>query len=234
MNKKFAFLLFLLNVDLLAQRVWEARGKVLYEDAAGRQTDLGIGFNPVASRDGRVFYLGGHPFDYGEEFDCSKQETKNWVSVFDPKTMMQRTLFDRELPFETSLGFCIFEQMQISSDGSVLYLVSPVSATSGSMAIIRVRDGAISYVHGVNSVYIIERGPHADELIYQRRVWGRSADDGLEYPHYPFIHARPDGVQIAEISDEYFTVGGNDRVPILRQYLRKIGGTIAVNGQKLP
>jgi len=51
---------------------------------------------------------------------------------------------------------------------------------------------------------------------------------------YPFIHAAADGQPIKEISDEFFTVGGHDKVPILRQYLRYIGGTINVNGKTLP
>jgi hypothetical protein len=110
----------------------------------------------------------------------------------------------------------------------VLYLVSPVYATSGSLAIVNLSRGSISYVPGVIMVYVIETGPHRDELIFQRRIYD------LEHPGYPLVHARADGQQITEISNEYFTVGGNDEVPLLRSYLRKIGGTITVNGHRLP
>lgn len=124
--------------------------------------------------------------------------------------------------------------MQLSYDRSVLYLVSPVYATSGSLAIINLAQGSISYVPGVNMVYVIQTGPHRDELIYQRRIWHKSVADGLAYPGYPLAHAHADGRQITEISNECFTVGGNDEVPLLRKYLRQLGGTITVNGRKLP
>jgi hypothetical protein len=102
------------------------------------------------------------------------------------------------------------------------------------LAIIHLSTGAVNYVPGVNFVYVIETGTHRDELIYQRRIWQNSPLDGLEYPGYPLVHARPDGQQIAEISNEYLTVGRDDEVPILRRYLRGLGGTITVEGRKLP
>jgi len=46
-----------------------------------------------------------------------------------------------------------------------LYLVSPVYATSGSMAISRFPQKTITYVPGVNFVYVIETGLHRAELI---------------------------------------------------------------------
>ena len=232
---RISFLTLLLASGLMAQRAFEASGKVIYEDAQWNRTNLGVGFNPVLSQDGRVALLRGRSFGYGERFDCDKSENKNWVSVYNPATKTERVLFDRVVPFDGGRWkFCVFEQMQLSYDGSVLYLVSPVYATSGSLAIILLARGSITYVPGVNLVYIIETGPHRDELIYQRRIWHKSAEDRLEGPGYPFVHARADGQQITEISNEYFTVGGNDEVPLLRKYLRKIGGTITVNGQKLP
>ncbi len=123
--------------------------------------------------------------------------------------------------------------MQLSRDGSVLYLVSPIYATSGSLAILNLAGGSVVYVPGVMSVYVIENGSHRDELIYVRRMFHTAGHD-VESPTYPFIHARADGKQIAEISNEFFTVGGNDQVPLLRKYLRSIGGTITVDGKKLP
>ena len=160
---------------------------------------------------------------------------KNWIAMYNPVAKRESTIFDRALRFDRAgIAFCVFEQMQLSHDRSTLYLVSPVSATSGSLAIVKLATGSVSYVHGVNSVYVIETGLHRDELIYERRVWHTAPGDEVGYPDYPFIHARVDGTQIAEISDEYFTVGGNDQAPILRQYLRKLDGTITVNGRRLP
>ena len=56
----------------------------------------------------------------------------------------------------------------------------------------------------------------------------------MALPVYPIIYARANGEQIAEISNESLTQGGNYEAPILRAYLSKIGGTITLNGRKLP
>ena len=75
--------------------------------------------------------------------------------------MLEKTIFDRPLEYDgrESLAFCVFEQMQLSHDGSVLYLVSPEYATSGSLAIINLSRGAVTFVPGINLVYVIETGP---------------------------------------------------------------------------
>jgi len=226
-------LTLLLASNLPAQRAFEANGEVISEDVRGTRTNLGKGFSPTLMSDGRVALLRGRLFDYGERFDCNKREARNWVSIYNPVTKTESTLFDRSIPFD-GLNFCVFEQLQLSPGGSVLYLVSPVYATSGSLAIVDLARGSIAYVPGVNTVYVIGSGAHRGDLIYQRRVWQKSDGGTREHPAYPFIHARPDGQQIAEIADEFFTVGGNGEVPILRSYLRKIGGTITVKGHTLP
>jgi hypothetical protein len=226
---RIGFLALLLSSALLAQRAFEVGGAVVYEDAHGKRTSLGIGFNPVLTHDGRVAWLRGPKFGYGDQ-DCSK--AANWVLLYDPATKAEKVLFDKPIFFnEGKWKFCTFEQMQLSYDRSVLYLVSPVYATAGSLAIVHLAGGPITYVPGVNFVYVIETGPHRDELIYQRRIWPKSA----EHPEYPLIHARADGRQIAEISNECLSCGGNnDEVPVLRKYLGKLGGSITMNGQKFP
>jgi hypothetical protein len=219
-----------------AQRVFEQGNKVIYEDASKQRTDLGVGFDPILMAGGEVVFVRGKRYGYGEEFDCTRPETKNWVAKYDPQTLKETKVFDRPIHYDGpgSLGFCAFEQMQISYEGSVLYLLASTYATSGNLAIVNLTSGSLSFVPGVIAVFVIESGPHQNELVYQRRVWRKSPNDGLEYPSYPFIHALADGRQITEISDENFTVGGNDKVPVLRKYLREIDGTIHANGQKLP
>lgn len=145
-------------------------------------------------------------------------------------------LFDHPIPFEAGNGpFCAFELMQLSHDAHTLYLVGSVYATSGSLAIISLPKGPIKYVPGVNEVYVIQTGTHRDELIYVLRVYHKSANAG-EYPAYPFIHARADGQPIREVSNEWGGQGNmpHDKMPLLRNYLRRIGGTISVNGETLP
>jgi hypothetical protein len=212
----------------MAQRVFERDGNVVYQDAEKQKINLGKGLSPVLTADGKVALIRRRRFFYGDSFDCSHTDTKNWIALYDPTTRKEKTIFNRSLDYDRDgIRFCIFEQIQLSHDGSTLYLVSPVYATSGSLAIVNLARGAVTYVPGVNEVYVIETGPHRDELVYVRRVFKDSAT-------YPFIHARADGEVIAEISNESFTVGGNDKVPLLRAYLRKLDGTITVNGRRLP
>jgi hypothetical protein len=161
---------------------------------------------------------------------------KNWVARYDLTTGQESRLFDRPIKYDgpESLGFCVFSQMLLSHDGSMLCLLAMTYATSGNLAVIRLASGSMSFVPGVIAVFLIEGGSHQDELIYQRRIYRKSPDDGTEYPAYPLIHTRADGQQIREISNENFTVEGNDKMPILREYLREINGRIHANGQQLP
>ena len=106
----------------------------------------------------------------------------------------------------------------------------PGAATSGLLAIINLQTGGITQVDGVNEVYVIRGGPSEGDLIYSRRLLRKSSNDELEYPYYPFIHAKPDGSQIAIISDESFEAGGTAQNPILRAYLRRLQGRIYVQG----
>jgi hypothetical protein len=228
-------LFFVLVTNLMAQRALERDDHVFYEDVGKHKVNLGIGFSPVITGDGNVALVRGRRFFYGEPFDCSHTETKNWIVLYDPLTRQQKTIFDHPIDYDgRGIAFCIFEQMQLSHDGSTLYLVCPVYATCGSLAIVKLAGRSVVYVPGVMSIYVIETGPHRDELVYVRRILHKPTKHDVESPTYPFIHARADGEQIAEISNESFTVGGNDQVPQLRGYLRKLDGTITVNGRKLP
>src|ERR1700693_317781 len=176
-----------LAMNLDAQRALEVHGNVIYEDVGKHKINLGKGFSPVLTADGKVAFLRGRKFYYGELFDCSHAEGKNWIVLYDPATMREKTIFNRSLDYDgRGLYFCIFEQMQLSRDGSVLYLVSPIYATSGSLAILNLAGGSVVYVPGVMSVYVIENGPHRDELIYVRRMFHTAGHD-VESPTYPFI-----------------------------------------------
>jgi len=221
--------------NLAAQRAFETGGQVVYQDTQGRRVDLGAGFSPVLTAQGKIAFIRGRRFAYGETFDCRDAKKKNWIALYDPATEQEKTLFDRALDFDgRGIPFCVFEQMGLSHDASMLYLLSPANAASESLALVNLARGSIAYVPDVESVYVIETGPHRDELIYVQRVMHKSAKRRLPFPAYPIIHARANGEQIAEISNESLTAGGDGRVPMLKAYLSKIGGTITVNGRKLP
>jgi hypothetical protein len=219
----------------MAQRAIESGGDVVYMDAKRNRTNLGAGFSPVSMQDGRVAFLRGRKFGYGEKFDCAHKESRNWVELYNPADRSDTVLFDQTVPFDGGKWkFCVFSQMQMSPDGTTLYLVASVYATSGSLAIIRLNSGTISYVPGVNMVFVIEAGSHRGELICQRRMWHSAPTEQGRYPYYPFVHARADGTLIRVLAEEFFTVGGGTDTPVLKAYLRRIGGSIHVNGDLFP
>src|SRR5262249_49286305 len=173
-------------------RAFEKDSDVIYEDVKSNQTNLGRAFNPIMTAAGKVVMIRGPRLEgQNADFDCNNREKKNWVVIYDPATKKETTLFERTIPFgDGKFPFCIYDQMQLSPDGRTLYLVSPVYATSGSMAIVHLPQQTITYVPGVNNVYVIETGPHRGELIYDKRTYKRDVGDtrgSLSSPHYPFI-----------------------------------------------
>lgn len=229
-------LLLLLAPSLLAQRAFERRGHVIYEDSGGHRSDLGVGFSPVLTQSGEVALVRGRLLPYGEHFDCRHKNTRNWIAVYSPVTGTEKVLFDRPLRFERGgLPFCVFERMQLSPDESTLYLVAAVYATSGSLAIVPLQQGTVTFVPGVCDIYVIINGSHRGELLYQRRMYPElhiPGDKG-RYPYYPFVHARADGKPIRVVADEFPRDGVFDG-PRVARYLRSLGGQIILNGQAFP
>ena len=230
--RSVAALLLVYAPTLMGQRVFEKGQNVIYEDDRKNRINLGPGFNPVFTEEGRVAMIRGRRIGYGEPFDCKHKDSKNWISVYDPATRTEKVLFNRSLSFgRQGFLYCVFEQMQLSPDGGILYLVSPVYATSGSLAIIQLEPGTVSYLHGVNEVHVIQSGPHRGELIYERRrLYWKHGDPRIEYP---LIHAGADGRQIHVIAEEPTLIGGTDR-PLLKAYLRKIEGQLIIDGKLIP
>ena len=228
-----AALLLLPASSLVAQRVFEKGQNVNYEDDRKNRINLGLGFNPVLTEEGKVALIRGRRIGYGEPFDCKHGDSKNWIAVYDPATRTEKVIFDRSLPFGVQGSpMCVFEQMQLSPDGGILYLVSPVYATSGSLAIIQLEQGVATYVPGVNEVYVIQSGPHRGELIYLRRILYWKHGDPRIY--YPFIHARADGRQIRVIAEELSLASSGTHRPRLTAYLRKLEGQLMVGGKLIP
>jgi hypothetical protein len=224
-----------LPVSAIAQHAFEKNDNVIYEDAKKNETDLGRGFNPVLTADGKIAMIRGPRIEFGQKFDCNDPERKNWITSYDPSTKAENTVFDRAIPFTPGFPSCSFYRLQLSPNSRTLYLLSQVAQTSGTMAVIRLPQGrVVSYEHGVTSLYMIEAGPHRGELIYRKRLYRRDPQDKQMYPYYPWIHARADGGQIRIVSNE--TDSGNPKNDFaeLAAYLRQMGGRITIEGQTLP
>jgi hypothetical protein len=219
------FLLWLcpLALSLLGQQVHEIKGRVIYEDAAKRETDLGLAHNSTLTSNGKVAMIRGDTRAHGE-IDCADPQVRNRIVLYDPLTRQETTVFDRTME-AYGQRYCIFGHLELSHDVSTAYVYVLTAGTSGTIAIIELADGSIRYVHGIEAFFLIQTGPHRDELIYSKRGWSVSA----RHYSYPWIHARADGVPIRQIAEESI-----NPVPQLTKYLREIQATAVLNGQRLP
>src|SRR5579872_3869022 len=169
---------------------------------------------------------------YGEVSSCERPASRNRVVVYDTRTNHELLLFDKPLSgrLVPHAAACNYAQADLSPSGLTLYIVSPFYATSGCLAVVDLSTGRVRCVPGAMDVFVIREGPNTGDLIYMKRLWPTSHD--APYAYYPYIHARPDGSQIAVISNEDLVqVGGNGPAPILRAYLRRIHGRIFVQGE---
>ncbi len=225
---------FLGSAELRAQRVYQRGPDLMFEEAQGRPRSLGPGFNPVPISDHRFLLIRGAQMGYGEDSSCERPAAKNRVVVYDTQTNKEAVLFDKPLS-DRIMGHdaaCVYEHADLSPSGSTLYIVSPCYVTAGCLAIIDLPTGEVRYIPGAMDVFVIRGGPNAGDLIYMCRLHHEPTDDDPPLTYYAYIHARPDGSQIAIISNETLVlVGGNAPAPILRTYLRSIRGRIFVQGE---
>jgi len=223
--------------EMSAQRIYERSAEMILEDAGGRVSSLGPGFNSVPISTHKFLFIRGARLGYGEKSSCERPAARNHAVIYDAQANRESSLFDKPLS-DRMMGHdaaCVYEHADLSPSGSTLYIVSPCYATSGCLAIIDLPSSKVRYVPGVMDVFVIRGGPKAGDLIYSRRLLSKPAAQDVGHPYYPYIHARPDRSQIAIISDEDLVlIGGNAPAPILRNYLRRIHGRIYVQGEWVP
>ena len=230
----FLFASLLGSAELRAQRVYQRGPDLMLEDAQGQRISLGPGFNSVPISDQKYLLIHGAQMGYGEEASCERPSAKNRIVVYDTRTNKESLLYDKPLPDRMIAhdAACIYEHADLSPSGSTLYVVSPCYATAGCLAIIDLPTGGVRYIAGAMDVFVIRGGAHAGDLIYMCRLDRKPTDDDPRVAEYTYIHARPDGSQIAIVSNEDLVlVGGNAPAPILRTYLRSIHGRIFVQGE---
>jgi hypothetical protein len=223
--------------EVCAQRIYKRGPDLMLEDAQGRLSSLGTGFNPIPLSDHEFLLIRGPQIEYGEEPSCERPAAKNRVVVYDTTTNKESLLFDKPLSVRMlpNLVTCTYEHADLSPSGPILYIVIPCYATSGCLAIVYLATGAVQYVPGAMDVFVVRGGSNAGDLIYMRRLNRKPTDDDPRMGDYTYIHARPDGSQIAIISNEDLVLdGGNAPAPILRAYLRRIHGRIYAQGEWVP
>jgi hypothetical protein len=220
-----------------AQRIYEQGPNLMLEDSQGRQSSLGPGFNSVPISDHEFLLIRGARMGYGEESSCERAAARNRVVVYNTRTNKESLLFDKPLA-DRMMGHdaaCVYEHADLSPSGSTLYIVSPCDVTSGCLAVINLPTVAVRYVPGAMDVFVIRSGSRAGDLIYMCRLNRKPTENDPRVADYAYIHAKPDGSQIAIISHEELVLAGrNAPAPILRAYLRTIRGRIFVQGEWVP
>ncbi len=222
--------------DAHAQRVYQSGSDLMLEDAQGRSSSLGTGFNPIPISAHEFLLIRGAEVGYSEESGCESPATKR-VVIYDTGTNKESLLFDKPLsvPVRPHLITCVYEHADLSPSGSTLYIVIPCYATAGCLAIIDLATGRVKYVRGAMDVFVVRGGSNAGDLIFMRRLDRKPTDDDPRVDDYAYVHARPDGSQVSIISNEALALdGGNAPAPILRAYLRGIHGRIFVQGEWIP
>jgi hypothetical protein len=190
--------------EMSAQRVYERGTDLVLEDAQGRLRSLGAGFNAVPAADHKFLLIRGARMGFGEESSCERPAFKNRVVLYDIQTNKESLLFDKPLS-ERRMGHdaaCVYEHADLSPSGTTLYIVSPCYATAGCLAIIDLPTGAVRYVPGAMDVYVIRGGSREGDLVFMRRLNRKPTRDDPRLDDYAYVHARPDGSQIATISNE--------------------------------
>jgi hypothetical protein len=232
------FLLASLGLPTIrAQRIYERGLELMLEDAQGRRSLLGPGFNPIPISDGRFLLIRGARMGYGEQASCERAAAKNRVVLYDTATNHESLLFDKPLA-ERRVGHdaaCVYETADLSPSGSILYIVTPCYVTAGCLAVVDLPTGWVRYVEGAMDVYVIRGGLRGGDLVFMRRLNRKPTRDDPRLDDYAYVHARPDGSQIAIISNEDLVqVGRNAPAPILRAWLRSEHGRIFVQGEWIP
>jgi len=218
------------------QRVYQRGSELVREDAQGRPSSLGPGFNSIPISDHEFLLIRGARV-HGEPSSCEDPAAKNRVVVYDIRTNKESLFFDKPLSSHMIPhgAACAYERADLSPSGSTLYVVSPCSITSGCLAIINLPTGKVRYVPGAMDIFVIRGGSNAGDLIYMCRLNRKPTEDDPRVADYAYIHARPDGSRIAIISHEDLVLdGGNAPAPILRAYLRSIHGRIFAQGEWVP
>lgn len=113
--------------ETCAQRVYERGSELVLEDAQGRMSSLGPGFNPVPISDHEFLLIRG-PRVHGEQSNCEEPAAKNRVVVYDTRTKKESSLFDKLLSGSMIPrgAACAYEHADLSPSGSILLHCQPV------------------------------------------------------------------------------------------------------------
>jgi hypothetical protein len=186
----------------LAQTVSVKDGNIQLSDKSGTATALtssGRDSNPILAPDGKwiafVRKVDGKKIATGSD---EVEPTELWQVRIDGKepTMIVRCRAS-EKP-ESVLGG--FENLQFSSNGKLLYFVTPAWATSGAVHVVYTTNGKERYLFPGNDLKVVTAGEYKDCLLVQQH---RYFIGGGSYDWFWVL--RPDGKEIGPVGEDTST-----------------------------
>ena len=189
-----------LSLPVLAQTVSVKEGNIQFTNKAGQITAItssGRDSNPVLSSDGKwvvfVRKIDGKKIATGsEEVDPSEL----WQIRADGKepTLLVRC---REAKGDKDHVIAAFENLQFSSNGKLVYFVTPEWATSGAVHVVDTTNGKEHFVFPGNGLKIVTSGEYKDCLLTQQH---RYFVGGGSYDWYWLL--RPDGKEVGPVGED--------------------------------
>jgi len=171
MKRLFLVPVFLaVSVSAFAQTVSIKEGNIQFTDKSGKTTALtstGRDSNPVLAPDGKwvafVRKVDGKKISTGAD---EADPTELWQVRVDGKEPSLLVRCRDSEKMESVIGG--FENLQFSTNGKLLYFVTPAWATSGAVHVVDTTNGKERYLFPGNDLKVVKSGEYKDCLLVQQ------------------------------------------------------------------
>ena len=188
-----------LATTALAQTVSVKDGNVQFADRSGKTTALTSGgrdSNPVLAPDGKwvafVRKVDGKKIATGSD---EVEPTELWQVRVDGKEPSLLVRCRESAKMESVIGG--FENLQFSTNGKLLYFVTPAWATSGAVHVVDTTNGKEHYLFPGNDLKVVMSGEYKDCLLVQQH---RYFVGGGSYDWYWLL--RTDGKEVGPVGED--------------------------------
>ncbi len=161
------------GADKAAVEVEDGNVFILQGSQRRQLTRSGRDAEPALSPDGRwvVFTRVGNSASAGEQGDCKSGALADELRRIQANGTGEELLVRGQEGKEPEQSICGFYRKQFSSDGRMIYFLSPAWATSSALHIYDTRDKARRYVMAANDVIVLNecaKADYRDSLIVQQ------------------------------------------------------------------
>lgn len=187
------------SVPAFAQTVSVQNGNIQFTDKSGNTTALtsiGRDSNPILAPDGKwvafVRKIDGKKIATGSD---EVDPTELWQVRIDGKEPSMLLRCRESEKVESLIGG--FDNLQFSTNGKLIYFVTPAWATSGAVHVVDTTNRKERYLFPGNDLKLVPSGEYKDCLIVQQH---RYFIGGGSYDWYWLL--RPDGKEIGPVGED--------------------------------